>query len=51
MKRDYIPALIILILILAFIIFYVYVIIRYADTPVDEVPYWVIWFLYGGSLK
>ena len=47
-KMVSIGALIGVFLIVTLIIFYVFVAVKYANTPVSEMPVWVWWLLGGG---
>ena len=33
------------------IVFVVHALVKYADTPISEVPLWVAWLLFGGNGK
>lgn len=42
---------VILALCIGAIVFVVHALVKYADTPISEVPLWVAWLLFGGSGK
>ena len=42
---------VILALAIGAVIFVAHVLVKYANTPISEVPLWVAWLLFGGSGK
>ena len=45
-KLEFIMGLIFFILVSAFVVFEITLIVKYGNKPIDEIPFWVLWFLF-----
>ena len=44
---EFILGFIVLVIVISFIIFEVYLWVTYGNKPIEEIPLWVLWFLWG----
>lgn len=46
-RIEFILGFIVLVIVSLFIIFEVYLWVTYGNKPIEEIPLWVLWFLWG----
>ena len=43
---EFLFSIVVVLLIVGYVLFYIIMLIKYANTPVGEIPLWILWLLF-----